>query len=716
MKIAKWAVETSPAPDRGANPIEFVTSALMVGYVTVDYTGFLSPGTQYDYQVSALLSDGSVIRSPINSFRTLGTQVVAPATPTSLTATMSTTTSIRAQWQASAGATGYELWRSPYGQNAFKRVYRGSNTQFTDTGLTQGGVYSYKVRAYTIQNDKSYYSDNSAVVSLVLLPRAGVPSAQGLVSGKGIVVKWTAINGAAGYELYRSLAGSNEFVRVYRGQAGSFTDTGVKSGSAYTYKIRAYALAGGRSFYGGTSALRTAVALNKVDQPTFEVLAGGTIRLRWGSLTGATGYELWRAPVGSASYTRVYRGAQPTVIDRSVVSGSSYTYRVRAYKVVSDVSYYGAYSDTVSAVAIARPSAPAAQMLSTTSFNLSWPAVSGVTGYELWRSDEGSNVKLRVYRGQALKHTDSGLTAGMAYTYTLRAYVVLGNTSNYSVFSTQTKVATLSKPATPSASISTTTVTVKWAPVIGATGYELWRSDAGKDNAVRVYRGIGTSFTDSSLVRGQVVNYKIRAYKVLGTSIYSVYSNQCRVSIPLLTPQPPKAQSLKAGTGLKISWDAVKSATGYELWRSEGTSKDFTRVYRGIALTYTNTKLEPGKIYNYKLRAYVVVDGVSYYGPYCKATVLIPQKQAASPSVAMIGNDSVRLEWTALAGAGGYELWRAPAGSSAYTRVYRGQAGGFTDKGLTSRSGYTYRVRAYTVHDGVSHYGNYSPTTAVTTK
>jgi len=162
-----------------------------------------------------------------------------------------------------------------------------------------------------------------------------------------------------------------------------------------------------------------------------------TVTLTWTASTdavGVTGYDVYRGT------TLVGTVAGTTYTDSGLTAGSGPTYTVRARDAAGNVS---AASAAVTAIVrpagdSQAPTVPTALTVGTTttsSVSLSWTASTdnvGVSGYD-------------VYRGTALvgassgtAYTDSGLTGGTAYTYTVRARDVAGNTSAASAAVTAT--------------------------------------------------------------------------------------------------------------------------------------------------------------------------------------------------------------------------------------------------------------------------------------
>jgi len=95
----------------------------------------------------------------------------APSTPTGLTATAVSTSQIDLYWNAVEGATGYDVYRSTSATGTFARlgseptVSGQSNTSYSDTGLSAGTTYYYKVSALNASGESAASSAVSATTS-----------------------------------------------------------------------------------------------------------------------------------------------------------------------------------------------------------------------------------------------------------------------------------------------------------------------------------------------------------------------------------------------------------------------------------------------------------------------------------------------------------------------------------------------------------------------
>jgi fibronectin type 3 domain-containing protein len=65
------------------------------------------------------------------------------------------------EWNASLNATGYKLYRKSNLSSNWGLAYSGSSTSFTDTGLTSGVTYYYRVTATNTAGESDYSGEKS---------------------------------------------------------------------------------------------------------------------------------------------------------------------------------------------------------------------------------------------------------------------------------------------------------------------------------------------------------------------------------------------------------------------------------------------------------------------------------------------------------------------------------------------------------------------------
>lgn len=94
-----------------------------------------------------------------------GQPTSVPSTPTGVTASAQSSSSIRVSWNPVSGATGYYVYRSTSSSGSFSQVTTTSSTSWTNTGLSANTTYWYRVAAYNSRGTGSQSSSTSARTS-----------------------------------------------------------------------------------------------------------------------------------------------------------------------------------------------------------------------------------------------------------------------------------------------------------------------------------------------------------------------------------------------------------------------------------------------------------------------------------------------------------------------------------------------------------------------
>jgi len=168
-----------------------------------------------------------------------------------------------------------------------------------------------------------------------------------------ITVNWAKVDNASGYEIYRCGSGG---VRILLGSVGAgtflFRDSGLKTGSTYSYCVRAsYTDETGSVTHGGFSAACSARPVPSAAGVSSSVNSRRYIKVKWSKVAGASGYYVYRASSMSGRFRKVKTtSAKKTVFtNTSIKAGKTYYYKVKAYKKVDSKKIYGKYSAAASA-------------------------------------------------------------------------------------------------------------------------------------------------------------------------------------------------------------------------------------------------------------------------------------------------------------------------------------------------------------------------------
>ena len=161
-----------------------------------------------------------------------------PGSVTGLTASRSGG-EVTASWNASDGATGYDVVYSTDGKVSWTRAATNqSSTSYTLTGADDGKAYVFAVRAVNDAGASGW--TNSAEVAAVTPPPGGVASVTVDHNGGSVAVTWTAADHATGYDVVYSTDGGYSWTRVATNQPGaSYTLSDADSGTTYKFSVRA---------------------------------------------------------------------------------------------------------------------------------------------------------------------------------------------------------------------------------------------------------------------------------------------------------------------------------------------------------------------------------------------------------------------------------------------------------------------------------------------
>ena len=163
---------------------------------------------------------------------------------------------------------------------------------------------------------------------------------------KAVKINWEKVNGAAGYRVYAYNAKTKKWSKAATVSAStlSFKQTGLKSGTTYKYKVKAYAKQSGKTYWGEASDTMTTTT--KPAQPAIKSTSASTsaIRLNWNAVSGANGYRVVRYDANAKKWVSVGTIKTTSFKETKLKGKTSYKYKVKAYRKVGGATYWSEYS------------------------------------------------------------------------------------------------------------------------------------------------------------------------------------------------------------------------------------------------------------------------------------------------------------------------------------------------------------------------------------
>ena len=315
-----------------------------------------------------------------------------PVAPADVAAAAASAGEIDLSWADNANETGYKIERSPDGSTNWTQIDTvGANvTTYSNTGLSEGTAYYYRVRATNTAGDSPY----STTVSASTWPATPGNLSLTSLTCSQVSVSWqdnsTQESGYSVEELVGStwqeigsLQPANSTTATI---AGTFT-----SSTQYSFRVRAYQASDSQYSAAATLTVTSGAWPAAPTGLTATAVSGEEIDLSWADTSNETGYKIERSPDGSTNWTQIATVGQNVTSyqDTGRSELTSYYYQVRATNSGGDSPYSVSASDTTW---LATPTDLSASNIGSTQCTLSWNDNSSQeSGYDIEFSTDGTN-------------------------------------------------------------------------------------------------------------------------------------------------------------------------------------------------------------------------------------------------------------------------------------------------------------------------------------
>lgn len=188
------------------------------------------------------------------------------------------------------------------------------------------------------------------------------------------------------------------------------------------------------------------------------------------------------------------------------------------------------------------------------------------------------------------------------------------------VVSTATSLA--APTALSTASRDNDEINLKWNPVEGASGYEVWRYSTTHSRWILVERDDEANAEIDDLLSATIYKFKVRAFAVKpdGSVLYGDYSDSFRT-----VTEPDDVNNLRATSKTKstitLSWNSAKRADKYQVYQYDKASGKWERLITTSKTSYKVTGLDDSTSYKFRVRPYREALGYKYYGDWETITV-----------------------------------------------------------------------------------------------
>ncbi len=527
------------------------------------------------------------------------------------------------------------------------------------------------VGAFAAETDAEEYGAELADTSAQTLT-APVPAAA--CGAGGVSVSWKAVEGAPAYRVFvkdgegwKSLGDTVET---------SYLDTSAVSDNDYTYTVRCIS-ADGRKYLSGYDD--EGASVHYIAAPVLRYTDGTNdgVNIVWQAVEGAYQYRVfYRNRAGG--WTRMATTSSTSYLDRDVRTGNTYTYTVRCINENGDyISWF--YPEGISCTYLP---APVIEKLEggADGVDISWGAIPNAQKYRVYYRARNGSWK-RMIDTEETSYTDTDVTSGSNYTYTVRCITSDGNDFMSGFVTTGRSLKYVAAPAITKMSNTSAGVNITWESVKGAGKYRIYYY--GRSGWTRMATTSATSYLDKDVRTGSNYTYTVRCMNADGTEFVSGFK-------PGVRHQYLGAPDFSVGwgeKGVKISWPS-NGATLYRVYtRSDSGWK---RIADTAETSFEDTNVVSGGTYTYTVRC-LNADATEFTSDFRAGKSI---KYLETPHLSSVTNTAsgAELKWNAVKGAVRYRLYTKNE-KGGWTRIAETAGTSHVFTAAVSGTTYTYTVR-----------------------
>lgn len=248
-------------------------------------------------------------------------------------------------WEEVIGADGYLLYKSKDNGQSYmpiKDAKSGKALVYTDKDVALNEVYLYYVRAYKQLETGYVFGESSEPIKIYTpLDNPTITEVKN-AAHRTLRVEWAIVEGAAGYQVYRSDKQDGEYTllaEIADGMAMSYDDATCECGKPYYYYIKACQQTDTETLWGEASAI-----VSGRTTPEKVSLRGATseketkVTLTWKKVNGAQGYEVFK---DGNLVAKLENPDTLTWSETGLSKDVEVSYKVRAYCLYNNEVVYG---------------------------------------------------------------------------------------------------------------------------------------------------------------------------------------------------------------------------------------------------------------------------------------------------------------------------------------------------------------------------------------
>lgn len=359
------------------------------------------------------------------------------ATPTGFAAESATSSSVSLKWDKNANASGYEIEQYKGGKwTQIAKINNSSTVSYNVSGLAADTTYTFRMRAYKTLSSGTAYSDYVRLAAKTQLTNTDkfVGTA---ISPTAVKLDWNRNDKVTGYIIEQYKGGKWTQIAVTKNNTTlTFTVKGLADATPYSFRIKTYKNADGKTNYSGYTTVKAETPPAAVKKARVTSTTATWITLEWERNANVTGYAIEQYKGGK--WTQIAVTKNNTTL-KFIVKGlnpdTKYSFRIRAYKTNGTKTTYGGYVSMAGTTRIANVAKLNATALSQVAVKLSWSRNTIASGYVIEQYKGGKWTQINVIKDKNVTTmVVAPLAKGTTYSFRMKSFKTVDGSNRFSEY------------------------------------------------------------------------------------------------------------------------------------------------------------------------------------------------------------------------------------------------------------------------------------------
>ena len=253
---------------------------------------------------------------------------------------------VKLDWSKNDKASGYIIEQYKGGKwTALATTKNNTTLTFTVKGLASATVYSFRIKSFRTVNGKTDYSEYTSLKAATSFGGVNNLTVKSYTAS-AITLAWNKNASANGYVVEQYKGGKwTQIAKTSSNATVTYTVNGLKADTTYTFRVRAYKTAAGKTIYSEYTRLAAKTRIAKVATFTGSAVSASAVKLDWSKNDKATGYVIEQYKGGKWTVLATTKNNTTlTFTVKGLARNTTYSFRIKAFRKTGSTTEFSEYS------------------------------------------------------------------------------------------------------------------------------------------------------------------------------------------------------------------------------------------------------------------------------------------------------------------------------------------------------------------------------------